>query len=113
MPFSARVSQSAFAAIQPVGRPSRGKKQLRFEEAERFFNAGFALFDKQQDSLAPAAVTTLLLGCRVSEVVHLKVRDLDCGPLKARAPRLYPDRPSWCKSESRSPCGRLPVAEKN
>lgn len=30
------VSESAFAAIQPVGRPSRGKKQLRFKEAERF-----------------------------------------------------------------------------
>lgn len=73
------VSESAFAAIQPVGRASRGKKQLRFEEAERFLTAGFELFDKKQDSLALAAVTTLLLGCRVSEVVHLKVRDLDCG----------------------------------
>ena len=73
------VSESAFAAIQPVGRPSRGKKQLRFEEAERFLTAGFALFDEKQDPMALAAVTTLLLGCRASEVIHVKVRDLDCG----------------------------------
>ena len=73
------VSESALAAIQHVGRPSRGKKQLRFEEAERFLTAGFALFDEKQDPMALAAVTTLLLGCRASEVVHLKVRDLDCG----------------------------------
>ena len=73
------VRESAFAAIQPVGRPSRGKKQLRFEEAERFLTAGFQLFDEQKDLMALAAVTTLLLGCRASEVMYLKVRDLDCG----------------------------------
>ena len=73
------VRESAFAAIQPVGRPSRGKKQLRFEEAERFLTAGVRLFDEQKDVMALAAVTTLLLGCRASEVLHLKVRDLDCG----------------------------------
>jgi len=73
------VRESPFAGIQPVGRPNRGKKQLRFEEAERFITAGFRLFDEQQDTLALAAVTTLLLGCRASEVIHLKARDLDCG----------------------------------
>ena len=73
------VRESAFAVVQPVGRPSRGKKQLRFEEAERFLTAGFQLFDEQQDVMALAAVTSLLLGCRASEVVYLKVRDLDCG----------------------------------
>ena len=30
------VSETALAAIQPVGRPSRGKKQLRFEAPPRF-----------------------------------------------------------------------------
>ena len=73
------VRESPFAAVQPTGRPSCGKKQLRFEEAERFLTAGFQLFDEQQDALALAAVTTLLLGCRSSEVLHLTVRDLDCG----------------------------------
>jgi integrase len=73
------VRESPFAAIQPVGRPNRGKKQLRFEEAERFLTTGFQLFDERQDTMALAAVTALLLGCRASEVVHLKVRDLDCG----------------------------------
>lgn len=29
------VRENPFANVQPVGRPSRGKKQLRFEEADR------------------------------------------------------------------------------
>ncbi|HAN90861.1 MAG TPA: hypothetical protein DCQ33_02120, partial [Nitrospira sp.] len=70
---------SPFAEIQPVGRPNRGKKQLRFEEAERFITAGFRLFDEKGDAMALASVTALLLGCRASEVLHLHVRDLECG----------------------------------
>ncbi len=37
------VRESPFAEIHPVGRPNRGKKQLRFDEAERFISAGFHL----------------------------------------------------------------------
>ena len=73
------LRESPFTEIQPVGRPNRGKKQLRFEEAERFITAGFRLFDAKGDAMALAAVTTLLLGSRASEVLHLHVRDLDCG----------------------------------
>ena len=76
------LSQSPFAGIQPVGRPSRGKKQLRFDEAERFITTAFQLFDERQDTMALAAATALLLGCRASEVLQLRVRDLDCGGTK-------------------------------
>ena len=76
------LSESPFASIQPVGRPNRGKKQLRFDEAERFISTAFQLFDERQDTMALAAVTALLLGCRASEVLQLRVRDLDCGGTK-------------------------------
>lgn len=71
-----------FKDVQPVGRVNHGKKQLRFEEASRFITTGLKLFDEQEDRLALAAVTLLLLGCRASEVLHLRVRDLDCGGSK-------------------------------
>ena len=76
------LSLNPFAGIRPVGRPNRGKKQLRFDEAERFITTAFHLFDERKDSMALAAVTALLLGCRASEVLHLRVRDLDCGGTK-------------------------------
>ena len=71
--------ENPFAGIRPVGRPNRGKKQLRFDEAERFITTAFQLFDERQDVMALAAVTALLLGCRASEVLQVRVRDLDCG----------------------------------
>ena len=76
------LSLNPFADIRPVGRPNRGKKQLRFDEAERFITSAFQLFDERQDTMALAAVTALLLGCRASEVLQLRVRDLDCGGTK-------------------------------
>ncbi|MFO0580044.1 MAG: site-specific integrase [Polyangia bacterium] len=76
------IRESPFAGVQPVGRPNRGKKQLRFDEAERFITAAFLRFDERGDPMALAAVTALLLGCRAGEVLHLRVRDLDCGGAK-------------------------------
>ena len=76
------VRESPFERVQAVGRPSRGKKQLRFDEAERFISAAFRMFDENGDAMALAAVTALLLGCRAGEVRHVRVRDLDCGGAK-------------------------------
>lgn len=76
------LRESPFESVQPVGRPNRGKKQLRFDEAERFITAAFRMFDEGGDAMALAAVTALLLGCRSGEVRHLRVRDLDCGGAK-------------------------------
>ena len=66
------LSESPFASIQPVGRPNRGKKQLRFDEAERFITTAFQLFDERQDTMALAAVTALLLGCRASAPIQIR-----------------------------------------
>lgn len=76
------VRENPFAQVKPLGRPNRGKKQLRFEEAERFITTGFRLFEEKDDWLALAAVTALLLGLRASETLHLRVRDLDRGGTK-------------------------------
>lgn len=73
------VRESPFEGIRPVGRPGRGKRQLRFDEAERFLTTGFRMADENDDAMALAAVTALLLGCRASEILHVRVRDLDCG----------------------------------
>ncbi len=40
------------------------------------------MFDEREDTMALAAVTALLLGCRAGEVLNLRVRDLDCGGTK-------------------------------
>jgi len=76
------LRESPFAGVQSIGRPDRGKKQLRFDEAERFITAAFRMFDQRGDTLALATVTALLLGCRAGEVRHLRIRDLDCGGTK-------------------------------
>jgi integrase len=76
------VRESPFSELHPMGRPNRGKKQLRFEEAERFITAGLRLFEERDDRLALAAVTALLLGLRASETLHLRVRDFDGGGTK-------------------------------
>ena len=76
------LRESPFEKIQPVGRPNRGKKQLRFDEAERFITSAFRMFDERGDTMALAAVTALLLGCRAGEVLNLRIRDLDCGGTK-------------------------------
>lgn len=42
------VRENPFESVQPVGRPNRGRKQLRFEEADRFISAGFRMFDSER-----------------------------------------------------------------
>lgn len=76
------MKSSPFDEVRPVGRVSRGKKQLRFEEASRFISTGLQMFDTRNDTMALASVTALLLGCRAGEVLHARVRDLDCNGTK-------------------------------
>ena len=66
-----------FAAVAPVGRPRRGKPQLRIDEARAFLAAALAQADARGDGLAVGAAAALLLGLRVSEIVCCRVRDLD------------------------------------
>lgn len=76
------IGSNPFKDVQPVGRVSRGKPQLRFEEASRFITTGLRLYDEQQDLMALASVVALLLGLRASEVLNVCVRDLDCNGTK-------------------------------
>lgn len=68
-----------FKDVQPVGRVSAGKPQLRIEEARPFAETAFRLFDETGDVLALACVMPLYLGLRASEVLRRRVRDVDCG----------------------------------
>jgi integrase len=69
------ATTNPFDGIEPVGRKSAGKDQLRVDEARRFL--GTALADPTPE--ATAVALALLTGARASEVVDRVVRDLDDG----------------------------------
>ena len=67
------IGESPLEGVEGVGARSRGKEQLRQDEARRFMDAGLAM----RKPGATAAVTGLLLGMRAGEIVSRTVRDLD------------------------------------
>lgn len=73
------IRHSPFAQVRPVGRPRRGKVQLRVDEARAFEAAALRRFTEKADALSLAALTALHLGLRASEALCLRVRDLDDG----------------------------------
>src|SRR5205814_1049912 len=73
------LSKNPFKDVQPVGRPSTGKVQLRLDEAKRYKDTAFRLFDEKGDRMALAAVVPLFLGLRASGVMGRCVRDIDAG----------------------------------
>jgi len=64
--------------VEAVGKRKHGKPQLRVDEARRWLAIAEQLA-QQGDAGAIAAMVTLLLGLRASEVVNRVVRDLDDG----------------------------------
>lgn len=66
------------AEIEGIGRRRQGKEQLRREEARRWLDKAHELAQKGEAG-AVAAMMTLLLGLRASEVISRVVRDLDDG----------------------------------
>jgi len=62
--------------VEGVGRRSHGKEQLRIDEARKWLVKAVELAEAGEDG-AVAAMMTLLLGIRCSEVVSRVVRDLD------------------------------------
>lgn len=62
-----------FAGIEVAGAKSRGKKQLRIDEARRFTDA--AIGEGTEAGLA--AAMALLMDLRASEIVERQVRDVD------------------------------------
>jgi site-specific recombinase XerD len=70
------VERNPFAEVRPIGRPRRGKLQLRIDEARRF--VAFAIERAQLlDVGATAALVQIFLGLRPTEAVIRIVRDLD------------------------------------
>lgn len=72
------IPTNVFADVRPVGKPHKGKPQLRFDEADRFLTAALKLVETG-DALALAAVLCLLCGARTSEILKREVRDVDRG----------------------------------
>jgi integrase len=72
------LATNPLADIQGVGKRRHGKPQLRIDEARRWLAVASQLAE-DGDAGAIAAMTTLLLGLRSSEVIQREVRDLDDG----------------------------------
>lgn len=73
------LSRSPFAEVQPVGRVSVGKPQLRIAEAKLFLQQALRRYDESGSALALGAAVALLLGLRASELLTRRVRDVDEG----------------------------------
>jgi integrase len=70
------IARDVMADVQPRGVPNRGKPQLRVNEARMWLAKAQELADAG-DVGAVAAMMTLLLGVRASEIVNRLVRDID------------------------------------
>lgn len=70
------VERSPFAEVQPLGRPKRGKPQLRIDEARKFVELAMR-HAQTLDVGATAALMQIFLGLRPTEAVVRVVRDLD------------------------------------
>jgi integrase len=71
------IKRSPFASVKGVGKKRRGKTQLRFDEARKWYATAFDLAGVEPGAVA--AMATFAFGLRASEVAQLAVRDLDDG----------------------------------
>lgn len=70
------LASNPLDGVEGVGRRRRGKAQLRIDEARRWIAKALELA-RTGDAGAVAALVTLLMGLRASEIVERQVRDLD------------------------------------
>lgn len=70
------VASNAFTGVEGVGRRRHGKPQLRVDESRRWLRVAVAEAEQGKPG-AVAAMFTLLLGMRASEVVSRVARDVD------------------------------------
>lgn len=70
------VRRSPAEGIEPAGRRKRGKKQLRRNELRQLY-AEAVRSAQGGDEAAVAVLVALLLGCRASEILERRVRDVD------------------------------------
>jgi integrase len=66
-----------FKTVEPVGRKSKGKEQLRIDEARTFMTHCLRCWEKSRDRGAVAALFALVFSMRASEVAQLVARDVD------------------------------------
>jgi integrase len=71
------LSVNPFLKVEAVGKKSRGKEQLRLDEARTFLSYCFHVWREDRDRGAIAAALPLLLNMRASEVAQLTARDVD------------------------------------
>lgn len=70
------VQTNPFAEVRPIGRPRRGKQQLRIDEARKLVTAAMERA-KALDVGCAAALMQIFLGLRPTEAMVRVVRDLD------------------------------------
>jgi site-specific recombinase XerC len=70
------VAQNPFAEVSPIGRPKRGKQQLRIDEARKLVAAAMERA-KTLDAGSTAILMQIFLGLRPTESLVRVVRDLD------------------------------------
>jgi integrase len=71
------IKRSPFASVKGVGKKRKGKPQLRFDEARKWYATAYTLAGGEPGAIA--AMATFAFGLRASEVAQLAVRDLDDG----------------------------------
>lgn len=71
------LSVNPFLKVEPVGKKSRGKDQLRLDEARTYLSYCFEVWREDRDRGAIAAALPLLLNMRAGEVAQLTARDVD------------------------------------
>jgi site-specific recombinase XerD len=70
------IPQNPLEGVEGVGRRKHGKEQLRIDEARKWLAKARELANQGHDG-AVAAMMTLLMGMRCSEVISRIVRDVD------------------------------------
>jgi len=73
------LAKSPFADVRPVGRPNRGKPQLRSEEVSRYIETSLKCYTETGNRLALAAAMLPVFGLRAGEALSRRVRDIDRG----------------------------------
>jgi len=79
------------AGVEGIGKRRHGKEQPTVDEARKWYAAAMKLADEGEDG-AVAALVTLLMGFRCSEVVSRQVRDLDDNGRLLRVPRTKTEK---------------------
>lgn len=73
------LSVNPMLHIEAVGKRRHGKEQLRVDESRKWLGTALAWAESKSLEQATAAMTTLLLGLRSTEIVSRVVRDVDDG----------------------------------